>query len=135
MESTAAYFVDHEGRKIPVPWARLYRASMSAPIYADHFRFFGPSPNEHKSDHTLPIILHFTSGALAIRKALIRTWTFWADILMLTKGNGTRSTMRAAAICRWTTRPWPRCQRKVSDMVKARGDDPRYLLNDMYPES
>jgi 5-methyltetrahydropteroyltriglutamate--homocysteine methyltransferase len=40
MESSAAYFVDHEGRKIPVPWAQVVsRMQWREPIYADHLRF------------------------------------------------------------------------------------------------
>jgi len=56
MESTAAYFVDHEGRKIPVPWAQV--VSRDAMECADLRRSLPISSVRHqtntKSDPTLP---------------------------------------------------------------------------------
>src|SRR5215472_11318294 len=83
MESTAAYFVDHEGRKIPVPWTQVVsRLKWREPIYADHFRFLR-SITERTPKVTVPspIILHFTCGSIAIcQKAYPDMDLFWADV-------------------------------------------------------
>ncbi len=65
MESTAAYFVDHEGRKIPVPWTQVVsRMQWRKPIYADHFRFLKSITKQTpKVTVPSPIILHFTCGS------------------------------------------------------------------------
>ena len=138
MESTAAYFVDHEGRKIPVPWAQVVsRMRWSAPIYADHFRFLR-SATKRTPKVTLPspIILHFTSGSAAIRKGAYPDMDlFWADIVDAYQ-NEMNSLYDAG--CRYVQVDDPPmatlCNETFQNMVKARGDDPRYLLNDLYPE-
>ena len=99
MESSAAFFVDHEGRKIPVPWAQVVsRMRWSAPIYPDMD-------------------------------------LFWADIVDAYQ-NEMKSLYDAG--CRYLQVDDPPmatlCNEKFQNMVKARGDDPRYLLNDLYPE-
>jgi 5-methyltetrahydropteroyltriglutamate--homocysteine methyltransferase len=138
MESTAAYFVDHEGRKIPVPWAQvLSRMRWSAPIYADHFRFLrSVTKRTPKVTIPSPIILHFTSGSAAIRKGAYPDMDlFWADIV-----DAYQKEMNSLydAGCRYLQVDDPPlatlCNEKFQNMVKARGDDPRYLLNDLYPE-
>ena len=138
MESSAAYFVDHEGRKIPVPWAQVVsRMRWSAPIYADHFRFLR-SITKRTPKVTLPspIILHFTSGSAAIRKGAYPDMDlFWADIV-----DAYQKEMNSLydAGCRYLQVDDPPmatlCNETFQNMVKARGDDPRYLLNDLYPE-
>jgi len=138
MESTAAYFVDHEGRKIPVPWAQVVsRMRWSAPIYADHFRFLR-SITKRTPKVTLPspIILHFTSGSAAIRKGAYPDMDlFWADIV-----EAYQKEMNSLydAGCRYLQVDDPPmatlCNETFQNMVKARGDDPQYLLNDLYPE-
>jgi len=138
MESTAAYFVDHEGRKIPVPWAQVVsRMRWSAPIYADHFRFLrSVTKRTPKVTIPSPIILHFTSGSAAIRKGAYPDMDlFWADII-----DAYQKEMNSLydAGCRYLQVDDPPmatlCNEKFQNMVKARGDDPRYLLNDLYPE-
>jgi 5-methyltetrahydropteroyltriglutamate--homocysteine methyltransferase len=138
MESTAAYFVDHEGRKIPVPWAQVVsRMRWSAPIYADHFRFLrSVTKRTPKVTIPSPIILHFTSGSAAIRKGAYPDMDlFWADIV-----DAYQKEMNSLydAGCRYLQVDDPPmatlCNEKFQNMVKARGDDPRYLLNDLYPE-
>jgi 5-methyltetrahydropteroyltriglutamate--homocysteine methyltransferase len=138
MESSAAYFVDHEGRKIPVPWAQVVsRMRWSAPIYADHFRFLR-SITKRTPKVTLPspIILHFTSGSAAIRKGAYPDMDlFWADIV-----DAYQKEMNSLydAGCRYLQVDDPPmatlCNETFQNMVKARGDDPQYLLNDLYPE-
>ena len=138
MESTAAYFVDHEGRKIPVPWAQVVsRMRWSTPIYADHFRFLR-SITKRTPKVTLPspIILHFTSGSAAIRKgAYPDIDLFWSDIV-----EAYQKEMNSLydAGCRYLQVDDPPmatlCNETFQNMVKARGDDPQYLLNDLYPE-
>jgi 5-methyltetrahydropteroyltriglutamate--homocysteine methyltransferase len=138
MESSAAYFVDHEGRKIPVPWAQVVsRMRWSAPIYADHFRFLR-SLTKRTPKVTLPspIILHFTSGSAAIRKGAYPDMDlFWADIV-----DAYQKEMNALydAGCRYLQVDDPPmatlCNETFQNMVKTRGDDPQYLLNDLYPE-
>ncbi|HXP81420.1 MAG TPA: 5-methyltetrahydropteroyltriglutamate--homocysteine S-methyltransferase [Verrucomicrobiae bacterium] len=138
MESSAAYFVDHEGRKIPVPWAQVVsRMRWSAPIYADHFRFLR-SITKRTPKVTLPspIILHFTSGSAAIRKGAYPDMDlFWTDIV-----DAYQKEMNSLydAGCRYLQVDDPPmatlCNETFQNMVKARGDDPRYLLNDLYPE-
>ncbi len=138
MESSAAYFVDHEGRKIPVPWAQVVsRMRWSSPIYADHFRFLR-SITKRTPKVTLPspIILHFTSGSAAIRKGAYPDMDlFWIDIV-----DAYQKEMNSLydAGCRYLQVDDPPmatlCNETFQSMVKARGDDPRYLLNDLYPE-
>jgi 5-methyltetrahydropteroyltriglutamate--homocysteine methyltransferase len=138
MESSAAFFVDHEGRKIPVPWAQVVsRMRWSAPIYADHFRFLR-SVTKRTPKVTLPspIILHFTSGSAAIRKGAYPDMDlFWADIV-----DAYQKEMNSLydAGCRYLQVDDPPMatlfNETFQNMVKARGDDPRYLLNDLYPE-
>jgi 5-methyltetrahydropteroyltriglutamate--homocysteine methyltransferase len=138
MESTAAFFVDHEGRKIPVPWAQVVsRMRWSAPIYADHFRFLR-SVTRRTPKVTLPspIILHFTSGSATIRKGAYPDMDlFWADIV-----DAYQKEMNSLydAGCRYLQVDDPPmatlCNETFQNMVKARGDDPQYLLNDLYPE-
>jgi methionine synthase II (cobalamin-independent) len=138
MESTAAYFVDHEGRKIPVPWAQVVsRMRWSAPIYADHFRFLrSVTKRTPKVTIPSPIILHFTSGSAALRGGAYPDMDlFWADIV-----DAYQKEMNSLydAGCRYLQVDDPPmatlCNEKFQSMVKARGDDPRYLLNDLYPE-
>jgi 5-methyltetrahydropteroyltriglutamate--homocysteine methyltransferase len=138
MESSAAYFVDHEGRKIPVPWAQVVsRMRWRAPIYADHFRFLQSiTKRTPKVTVPSPIILHFTSGSAAIPKnAYPDMDLFWADIV-----DAYQKEMKSLydAGCRYLQVDDPPmatlCNEKFQNMVKARGDDPRYLLNDLYPE-
>ena len=138
MESTAAYFVDHEGRKIPVPWAQVVsRMRWRAPIYADHFRFLrSATKRTPKVTIPSPIILHFTSGSAAIRNSAYPDLDlFWADIV-----DAYQKEMRSLydAGCRYLQVDDPPmatlCNEKFQEMVKARGDDPGYLLNELYPE-
>jgi 5-methyltetrahydropteroyltriglutamate--homocysteine methyltransferase len=138
MESSAAYFIDHEGRKIPVPWAQVVsRMRWRAPIYADHFRFLQSiTKRTPKVTVPSPIILHFTSGSAAIPKnAYPDMDLFWADIV-----DAYQKEMKSLydAGCRYLQVDDPPmatlCNEKFQNMVKARGDDPRYLLNDLYPE-
>lgn len=138
MESSAAYFVDHEGRKIPVPWAQVVsRMRWLAPIYADHFRFLqSVTKQTPKVTVPSPIILHFTSGSAAIRKGAYPDLDlFWADIV-----DAFQKEMKSLhdAGCRYLQVDDPPmatlCNEKFQSMVKARGDDPNYLLNDLYPE-
>jgi 5-methyltetrahydropteroyltriglutamate--homocysteine methyltransferase len=138
MESTAAYFVDHEGRKIPVPWAQVVsRMQWREPIYADHFRFLqSATKRTPKVTVPSPIILHFTSGSAALRKGAYPDLDlFWADII-----DAYQKEMRSLydAGCRYLQVDDPPmatlCNEKFQNMVQARGDDPRYLLNDLYPE-
>ncbi|MGA2511809.1 MAG: 5-methyltetrahydropteroyltriglutamate--homocysteine S-methyltransferase, partial [Candidatus Acidiferrales bacterium] len=70
-EATVAYFVDHEGRKIPVPWTQVVsRLRWRKPIYAEHFKFLSSlTKRTPKVTVPSPIILHFTCGEAAIRKA------------------------------------------------------------------
>src|SRR5262249_39484295 len=83
MESSAAYFVDHKGRKIPVPWTQIVsRLQWRKPIYADHFKFLR-SLTKYTPKVTVPspIILHFTCGSVAICKnAYPDMDLFWSDI-------------------------------------------------------
>ena len=138
MESFAAYFVDHEGRKIPVPWAQVVsRMRWRRPIYADHFRFLqSVTKQTPKVTVPSPIILHFTSGSAAIRKGAYPDLDlFWADIV-----DAFQKEMKSLhdAGCRYLQVDDPPmatlCNEKFQSMVKARGDDPNYLLNDLYPE-
>jgi len=138
MESSAAYFVDHEGRKIPVPWAQVVsRMRWRAPIYADHFRFLRSiTKRTPKVTVPSPIILHFTSGSAAIPKSAYPDMgLFWADIV-----DAYQKEMKSLydAGCRYLQVDDPPmatlCNEKFQNMVKARGDDPRYLLNDLYPD-
>ena len=138
MESSAAYFVDHEGRKIPVPWAQVVsRMRWRTPIYADHFRFLrSVTKRTPKVTVPSPIILHFTSGSAAIPKSAYPDMDlFWADIV-----DAYQKEMKALydAGCRYLQVDDPPmatlCNEKFQNMVKARGDDPRYLLNDLYPD-
>ncbi len=138
MESTAAYFVDHEGRRIPVPWTRVIsRMQWRKPIYVDHFRFLR-SITERTPKMTVPspIILHFTCGSAAIRKnAYPDMDLFWADI-----ADAYQKEMRSLyeAGCRYLQVDDPPmatlCDKRFQEMMKARGDDPQQVLNQLYPE-
>ena len=138
MESSAAYFVDHERRKIPVPWAQVVsRMSWRAPIYADHFRFLrSVTKRTPKVTVPSPIILHFTSGSAAIPKSAYPDMDlFWSDIV---EAYQKEMGSLYEAGCRYLQVDDPPmatlCNEKFQGMVRARGDDPNYLLNELYPE-
>jgi methionine synthase II (cobalamin-independent) len=138
MESTAAYFVDHEGRKIPVPWTQVVsRMRWSEPIYAEHFKFLRSiTTRTPKVTVPSPIILHFTCGSAAICKnAYPDMDLFWTDIT-----DAYQKEMRSLydAGCRYLQVDDPPiatlCDQKFQGMMKARGDDPQQALNQLYPE-
>jgi len=137
-EATVAYFVDHEGRKIPVPWTQVVsQLRWRKPIYAEHFKFLSSlTKRTPKVTVPSPIILHFTCGEAAIRKTAYPDMDlFWADIT-----DAYQKEMRSLydAGCRYLQVDDPPmatlCNETFQNMVKARGDDPRYLLIDLYPE-
>jgi 5-methyltetrahydropteroyltriglutamate--homocysteine methyltransferase len=138
MESTAAYFVDHEGRKIPVPWTQVVaRMRWRAPIYADHFRFLQSiARGTPKVTVPSPIIVHFTCGSAAICKSAYPDMDlFWADIV-----DAYQKEMKSLyeAGCRYLQvddPPMPTlCDPRFQGMMKARGDDPMHALTVLYPE-
>jgi 5-methyltetrahydropteroyltriglutamate--homocysteine methyltransferase len=138
MESTAAYFVDHEGRKIPVPWTQVVsRMRWREPIYAGHFKFLrSVTTRTPKVTVPSPIILHFTCGSAAICKnAYPDMDLFWSDIT-----DAYQKEMRSLydAGCRYLQVDDPPmatlCDQKFQGMMKARGDDPQQALNRLYPE-
>jgi len=138
MESTAAYFVDHEGRKIPVPWTQVVsRLRWREPIYAEHFKFLRSiTTRTPKVTVPSPIILHFTCGSAAICKSAYPDMDlFWADIT-----DAYQKEMRSLydAGCRYLQVDDPPmatlCDQKFQGMMKARGDDPQQALNQLYPE-
>ena len=138
MESTAAYFVDHEGRKIPVPWTQVVsRMRWHKPIYADHFKFLRSiTKRTPKVTIPSPIILHFTCGSAAIQKTAYPDMDlFWTDIT-----DAYQKEMKSLyeAGCRYLQVDDPPmatlCGKKFQDMMKARGDDPQHALNELYPE-
>jgi 5-methyltetrahydropteroyltriglutamate--homocysteine methyltransferase len=137
-ESTVAYFVDHEGRKIPVPWTQVVsRLRWRKPIYADHFKFLRSiTKRTPKVTVPSPIILHFTCGSTAIQKdAYPDMDLFWADI---TGAYQQEMSSLYDAGCRYLQVDDPPmatlCGEKFQQMMKARGDDPQYALNKLYPE-
>jgi 5-methyltetrahydropteroyltriglutamate--homocysteine methyltransferase len=138
MESTAAYFVDHEGRKIPVPWTQVVsRMRWREPIYAEHFKFLRSiTTRTPKVTIPSPIILHFTCGSAAICKnAYPDMDLFWTDIT-----DAYQKEIRSLydAGCRYLQVDDPPiatlCDQKFQGMMKARGDDPQQALNQLYPE-
>jgi 5-methyltetrahydropteroyltriglutamate--homocysteine methyltransferase len=138
MESTAAYFVDHEGRKIPVPWTQVVsRMKWREPIYAEHFKFLRSiTTRTPKVTVPSPIILHFTCGSSAICKSAYPDMDlFWSDIT-----DAYQKEMRSLydAGCRYLQVDDPPmatlCDQKFQGMMKARGDDPQQALNQLYPE-
>ena len=138
MESTAAYFVDHEGRKIPVPWTQVVsRMKWREPIYADHFKFLrAATKRTPKVTVPSPIILHFTCGSKAIcEKAYPDMDLFWADIV-----DAYQKEMRSLydVGCRYLQVDDPPmatlCDPKFQGMMRARGDDPQHALTVLYPE-
>ena len=137
-EQTVAFFIDHEGRKIPVPWTQVVsRLRWRKPIYAEHFRFLSSlTKRTPKVTVPSPIILHFTCGEAAIRKAAYPDMDlFWADIT-----DAYQKEMRSLyeAGCRYLQMDDPPmatlCDEKFQGMMKARGDDPQDALNELYPE-
>lgn len=137
MESTAAFFVDHEGRKIPVPWTQVVsRLKWRAPIYADHFKFLRSlTKRTPKVTIPSPIIVHFTCGSAGIQQVYSDMDAFWADII-----DAYQKEMKSLyeAGCRYLQVDDPPmatlCGEKFQAMVKARGDDPQYLISELYPE-
>jgi methionine synthase II (cobalamin-independent) len=138
MEQTAAYFVDHEGRKIPVPWTQVVaRMHWRQPIYAEHFKFLKrATKGTPKVTVPSPIILHFTCGSAAIQKnAYPDMDTFWADIV-----DAYQKEMKSLyeAGCRYLQVDDPPmatlCDPRFQGMMKARGDDPMHALTVLYPE-
>jgi 5-methyltetrahydropteroyltriglutamate--homocysteine methyltransferase len=137
-ETTVAYFIDHEGRKIPVPWTQVVsRLRWRKPIYAEHFRFLNNlTKRTPKVTVPSPIILHFTCGEAAIRQAAYPDMDlFWADIT-----DAYQREMRSLyeAGCRYLQVDDPPmatlCNDKFQAMMKSRGDDPERALNELYPE-
>jgi 5-methyltetrahydropteroyltriglutamate--homocysteine methyltransferase len=137
-ESTAAFFVDHEGRKIPIPWTEVVaRLRWRKPIYADHFRFLQSLTNRTpKVTVPSPIIPHFTCGSAAIcERAYPDMDLFWTDIV-----DAYQHEMHSLydAGCRYLQVDDPPMAtlsgEKFQAMMKARGDDPQHALNELYPE-
>lgn len=137
-EATVAYFVDHEGRKIPVPWTQVVsRLQWRKPIYAEHFQFLSSlTKRTPKVTVPSPIILHFTCGEVAIREAAYpEIDLFWADII-----DAYQKEMRSLydVGCRYMQVDDPPmatlCNQKFQAMMKSRGDDPDHALNELYPE-
>ncbi len=137
-EATVAYFVDHEGRKIPVPWTQVVsRLQWRKPIYAEHFQFLSSlTKRTPKVTVPSPIILHFTCGEVAIREAAYPDMDlFWADII-----DAYQKEMRSLydVGCRYMQVDDPPmatlCNEKFQAMMKSRGDDPDHALNELYPE-
>jgi len=137
-EETVAFFIDHEGRKIPVPWTQVVaRLRWRRPIYAEHFRFLNSlTKRTPKVTVPSPIILHFTCGEAAIRKAAYPDMDlFWADIT-----DAYQKEMRSLyeVGCRYLQVDDPPmatlCNEKFQAMMKSRGDDPEHALNELYPE-
>jgi 5-methyltetrahydropteroyltriglutamate--homocysteine methyltransferase len=137
-ETTVAYFVDHEGRKIPVPWTQVVsRVRWRKPIYEDHFRFLqSVTTRMPKVTVPSPIILHFTCGSAAItERAYPDMDLFWTDIV-----DAYQHEMRSLynAGCRYLQVDDPPmatlCNDKFQAMMKARGDDPEHALTELYPD-
>jgi 5-methyltetrahydropteroyltriglutamate--homocysteine methyltransferase len=137
-EQTVAYFVDHEGRKIPVPWTQVVsRVQWRAPIYADHFKFLrSVTTRTPKVTVPTPIILHFTCGAAGICQSAYKDMdSFWADIV-----DAYQKEMMSLydAGCRYLQTDDPPmatlCDPKFQAMMKARGDDAMYAVRELYPE-
>jgi 5-methyltetrahydropteroyltriglutamate--homocysteine methyltransferase len=137
-EQTVAHFVDHQGRKIPIPWTQVVsRLRWRKPIYAEHFRFLSSlTKRTPKVTVPSPIILHFTCGEAAIRKAAYPDMDlFWADIT-----DAYQKEMRSLyeVGCRYLQVDDPPmatlCNEKFRAMLKSRGDDPDYALKELYPE-
>jgi len=138
MEKTEAFFVDHEGRKIPVPFAQVVsRMKWRAPIYADHFRFLkAATKRTPKVTIPSPIMLHFSCGSPAIRKnAYPDMDVFWSDVV-----DAYHKEVQSLydAGCRYLQVDDPPmatlCDPRFQDMMKARGDDPQHALDVLYPE-
>jgi 5-methyltetrahydropteroyltriglutamate--homocysteine methyltransferase len=137
-ETTVAYFIDHEGRKIPVPWTQVVSPlRWRRPIYADHFRFLDSiTKRTPKVTVPSPIILHFTCGETAIRKAAYPDMdVFWSDI---TDAYQKEMLSLYEAGCRYLQVDDPPmatlCNDKFQAMMRERGDDPEHALNVLYPE-
>jgi 5-methyltetrahydropteroyltriglutamate--homocysteine methyltransferase len=137
-ESTVAYFVDHEGRKIPVPWTQVVsRLRWRKPIYADHFHFpRSITTRVPKVTIPSPIILHFTCGRAAIlERAYPDMDLFWTDIV-----DAYQHEMHSLydAGCRYLQVDDPPMAtlsgEKFQAMMRSRGDDPQHALNELYPE-
>jgi methionine synthase II (cobalamin-independent) len=137
-EQTVAFFVDHEGRKIPIPWTQVVsRLRWRKPIYAEHFRFLSSlTKRTPKVTVPSPVILHFTCGEAAIRKAAYPEMElFWADIT-----DAYQKEMRSLyeVGCRYLQVDDPPMaaigNEKFRAMLKSRGDDPEYALHELYPE-
>jgi 5-methyltetrahydropteroyltriglutamate--homocysteine methyltransferase len=137
-EATVAFFVDHEGRKIPVPWTQVVSPlRWRKPIYAEHFQFLNSlTKRTPKVTVPSPIILHFTCGEAAIRKAAYPDMElFWADI---TDAYQKEMWSLYEAGCRYMQVDDPPmatlCNEKFQAMMKSRGDDPDRAINELYPE-
>ncbi|HUJ41435.1 MAG TPA: 5-methyltetrahydropteroyltriglutamate--homocysteine S-methyltransferase [Candidatus Acidoferrales bacterium] len=138
MENSVAFFVDHEGRKIPVPWTHVVaRLHWRQPIYSDHFRFLqSVTKATPKVTIPSPIIVHFTCGSAAICKSAYPDMDlFWSDIV-----DAYQKEMKSlyAAGCRYLQVDDPPmatlCDPRFAGMMKARGDDPMRMLTELYPE-
>jgi 5-methyltetrahydropteroyltriglutamate--homocysteine methyltransferase len=137
-ETTVAYFVDHEGRKIPIPWTEVVSPlRWRRPIYEDHFRFLqSVTTRTPKVTVPSPIIPHFTCGSAAItERAYPDMDLFWTDIV-----DAYQHEMRSLydAGCRYLQVDDPPmatlCNEKFQAMMKARGDDPEHALTELYPD-
>jgi 5-methyltetrahydropteroyltriglutamate--homocysteine methyltransferase len=137
-ETTVAYFVDHEGRQIPIPWTQIVsRVRWRKPIYEDHFRFLqSVTTRTPKVTVPSPIILHFTCGSAAITERVYPDMDlFWTDIV-----DAYQHEMRSLynAGCRYLQVDDPPmatlCNEKFQAMMKARGDDPEHALTELYPD-
>ena len=138
MENTVAFFVDHEGRKIPVPWTQVVsRLQWRESIYAGHFKFLRAATRRTpKVTVPSPIILHFTCGSAGICKSAYPDMdTFWSDVT-----GAYQKEMKSLydAGCRYLQTDDPPmatlCDPRFAAMMKSRGDDPVHALTVLYPE-
>jgi len=137
-ETTVAHFVDHEGRRIPVPWTQVTaRLHWKSPIYVDHFKFLrGLTQRTPKLTIPSPIILHFTSGSKQLREgAYPDIDQFWSDIVDSYQKE-TKALFDAGARYLQVDDPpmATLCNEGFQNMVRSRGDDPIYLLTELYPK-
>ena len=137
-ESEEVYFVDREGHKLPLLIPRVEsRMRWREPIHVGDFNFIRAATSRTpKITIPSPTIIHFRAGRAHIsRVAYPDLDLFWEDIV-----DAFQKELKALADagCRYVqideTTLASLSDQKIWEPMRRRGDDPRKLLLETYPE-
>jgi 5-methyltetrahydropteroyltriglutamate--homocysteine methyltransferase len=132
------FFIDDAGRKLPVPIAKVTgRMQWRAPVHVDDFKFLRSlTKRTPKITMPSPALIYFPSGRDGVsREAYADLDPLWDDLAFAYQ-NEFKALHDAG--CRYIQIDEVPVvmlgDPNFRDGVKSRGDDPDYLLNDLFPK-